>query len=191
MQEETPSGRKKPVIYFVPGLTKANIDAGKRRGGPSLRISVARCFVMRFALFGALLAVGVAGCADHPADSTGWTRYDGTPIKGNAALEEEFQNANEVCQGRNMRVYRDCMTSRGYVEGMPPIAASPTISAPPPAISAVSQDWRARAAEARVIAGQLRDPLAKQMMVGVAEQYDRLATYSERRSTINPKSSTR
>ena len=73
------------------------------------------------------------------------------------------------------------MSTRGYTEGALPAAGTPVISAAP-------TDWRARAAEVRAVATQLRDPVAKQMMAGIAETYDRLAGYSEGRLTASPKS---
>jgi hypothetical protein len=41
--------------------------------------------------------------------------------------------------------------------------------------------WRQRAQEARSIADQLHDPAAKQAMLGVAQNYDQLATIAEKR----------
>jgi hypothetical protein len=130
---------------------------------------------MKSALSFSLVAVGLAACADTTVDSSGWFRFDGTPIKGNAALEQQFNHAYAMCFGSNKDIYRDCMSSRGYTDV--PVASSPVISAAPPTISTASPDWRARAAEARVLAAQLQDPVSKQMMVRIAETYDRLAVH--------------
>jgi hypothetical protein len=145
---------------------------------------------MRIALFFGLIAFGVAGCAKNTTDSTGWTWYDGTPVKGHAVLEKQFQNDDDKCFGRDKNVYKFCMLSRGYTEGPPAVAGVPAISpaAGTSAMSAVPTDWRARAAEARALATQLRDPDAKQMMAGIAETYDRLA---EGRLAARPKSAVR
>ena len=131
---------------------------------------------MKSALSFCLVAVGLAACAtDTTVNSGGWFRYDGTPIKGNAALEPEFNHWHAMCFSSNKDLYRDCMSSRGYTDV--PVASSPVIPAAPTAISTASPDWRARAAEARALATQLRDPVKKQMMVRIAETYDRLAVY--------------
>ena len=133
-------------------------------------------FVMKSALSFFLVAVALAACAADPAvDSSSWFRYDGTPIKGNVALEPQFNHAYAMCFSSDKNLYRDCMSSRGYTDV--PVASSPVIPAAPSAISAASSDWRARAAEARALATQLRDPASKQMMVGIAETYDRLAVH--------------
>ncbi len=65
------------------------------------------------------------------------------------------------------------MSSRGYTDV--PVVSSPVIPAASIPISTASPDWRARAAEARALATQLQDPVSKQMMIGIAEAYDRLA----------------
>jgi hypothetical protein len=131
---------------------------------------------MKAVLSCCLLAVGLAACAtDTMIDSSGWFRYDGTAVKGNAALEQQFKHAYAMCSGSDKDLYRDCMSSRGYTDV--PIASSPVIPAAPPAISTASPDWRARAAEARALATQLQDPVSKQMMVRIAETYDRLAVH--------------
>jgi hypothetical protein len=127
---------------------------------------------MKSALSYCLIAVGLAACADAAVDSGGWFRYDGTPIKGNAALEQQFNHAYGLCSG-NKNLDRDCMSSRGYTDV--PVASSPLIPAASIPISTASTDWRARAAEARALAMQLQDPVSKQMMIGIAETYDRLA----------------
>lgn len=41
--------------------------------------------------------------------------------------------------------------------------------------------WRGRAEETRVIAESLKDTTAKQIMLGIAEDYDRMAELAERR----------
>ena len=142
---------------------------------------------MRTSLFFCLIPIGLAGCGTNAADSTGWSLYDGTPVKGNAALEQQFQSDEGKCQGRDVSVYKFCMSSRGYAQGVVIAAGTPVISTAPAVISAASPDWRARAAEARAVATQLRDPVSKQMMTGIAETYDRLAGYSEGRSPAGSK----
>ena len=42
--------------------------------------------------------------------------------------------------------------------------------------------WRARADEARKLADDMNDPQSKEMMLGIAEDYDRLAERAEKRS---------
>jgi hypothetical protein len=129
---------------------------------------------MKSALSSCLIAVGLAACADATVDSGGWFRYDGTPIKGNAALEKQFNHEYGLCFS-NKNLDRDCMSARGYTDV--PVASSPVIPPAPTAISTASPDWRARAAEARALAAQLQDPVSKQMMVRIAETYDRLAVH--------------
>ena len=135
---------------------------------------------MRAAL-SCLIAVGLAACATDIADSSGWSWHDGTPVKGHAELERQFQSDNGKCRGRDMSLYKYCMSSRGYTEGAAFAAGPPVVSAASAPISAGPPDWRARAAEARVVATQLRDPVTKQMMARIAETYDRLASRSEKR----------
>ncbi|MEA2980280.1 MAG: hypothetical protein QOF91_2547 [Alphaproteobacteria bacterium] len=139
---------------------------------------------MRTVFFG-LIAVGLTACGTNTTtDSTGWSWYDGTPVKGNAALEQKFRSDDGMCQGRDMSVYKFCMSSRGYAEGLPP-----------PAVAAVAPiaptDWRARAAEARAAATQIADPVARKMMTQIAESYERLAGYSEGRPTARKSASNR
>ena len=136
---------------------------------------------MRTVLLLGLMAVGLAACgANTTVDATGWSRYDGTPIKGNAALEQKFAYDEDKCQGRDAKLYKYCMASRGYTDEVVPPPA-------PPVIAAASTDWRARAAEARAVATQLGDPAARKMMAGIADTYDRLARHSEGRSTASLK----
>src|ERR1041384_3760441 len=116
---------------------------------------------MKSALSFFLVAVALAACAaDTTVDSSGWFRYDGTPIKGNAALEPQFNHAYEMCFSSNKNLYKDCMSSRGYTDV--PVANAPVIPTAPSAISTASPDWHARAAEARALAAQLQDPASKQ-----------------------------
>jgi hypothetical protein len=79
-----------------------------------------------------LIAFGLASCAT--ATAIDWSRIDGTPIKGNAALERQFTADEAVCQGEMAKtdavsvapmsrrfqadeaVYKGCMSGRGYVE---------------------------------------------------------------------------
>lgn len=141
------------------------------------------CFIMRITLFFGLIvsAFGIGACATNTTtDNTGWTWYDGTPIKGHAVLEKQFQNDDDKCNGRDRSVYKFCMSSRGYTEGGIPVAGTPVISTAAP-------DWRARAAEVRAVGKQLQDADAQQMMIGIAETYDRLA---EGRLTARSKSPT-
>jgi len=39
--------------------------------------------------------------------------------------------------------------------------------------------WRARAAEARAQASEMRDPIAQRMLLGIADNYDQLAEQQE------------
>jgi hypothetical protein len=41
--------------------------------------------------------------------------------------------------------------------------------------------WRGMAAEARAVAAEMTDPEARQIMLSIAEAYDRLARYAEAR----------
>jgi hypothetical protein len=43
--------------------------------------------------------------------------------------------------------------------------------------------WRERAEEARSVAEQLTDPVARAMMSRIAEDYERLAEHAQRRAT--------
>jgi hypothetical protein len=44
--------------------------------------------------------------------------------------------------------------------------------------------WRMRAAEARAIAERMHDEISKQMMVGIANDYDRAADELKRRGAM-------
>jgi hypothetical protein len=44
-----------------------------------------------------------------------------------------------------------------------------------------SKYWRGRAAEARAMADQMRDHIAKGILLEIAESYDRIAQYAEGR----------
>src|SRR5882724_3411581 len=125
---------------------------------------------MRTVVFLGLIAVGLAACGTSTADPTGWSRSDGTPVKGNAAVEQRFSFDDDKCRGRDMSVYKYCMAGRGYTDEVVPV---PVAAAP--AIAAAPTGWRARAAEARAVAAQLHDPVTKQMMARIADSYDRLA----------------
>ena len=46
--------------------------------------------------------------------------------------------------------------------------------------------WRDRAQEARAIADEMKDPDAKQMMLGIARDYVRLAERAEARAKGSP-----
>ena len=48
--------------------------------------------------------------------------------------------------------------------------------------------WRKRADEARAMAEQMTDRDAKQMMLGIAEDYEKLAKRAEQRSKSLPQS---
>ena len=163
-----------------PAKACGNISQSTRITGASIcgRILLRHkvCLVMKSALSFCLIAVGLAACADAAVDSSGWFRYDGTPIKGNAGLEQQFNRAYGLCFS-NKNLDRDCMSSRGYTDV--PVASSPVIPATSIPISTTSTDWRARAAEARALAAQLQDPASKRMMIGIAETYDRLAVHQD------------
>jgi len=82
-----------------------------------------------------------------------------------------------------MSVYKHCMASRGYTDE---VVAPPVVA--PPVIVAAPTDWRARAAEARAVAAQLQDPVARRTMAGIADSYDRLAGQFEGRPAPGRKS---
>lgn len=85
-------------------------------------------------MFKSLLIMGsfvcLSGCFE--ATSVTWDRADGSAIRGNAALERQFQTDESICQGEMAKadlsgergnpnrvkadeaVYRGCMASRGY-----------------------------------------------------------------------------
>ena len=139
---------------------------------------------MKPVLLVCMFAMGLAACGSSiTTNSTNWSYNDGTAVKGQAALEQQFQAADEKCRGHDMTLYNDCMSARGYTEGAVLPNSTPTISAAP-SIVRTPFDWRARAAEARTVASQIQDPRSKQMMIGIAETYDRLATYSEGETAV-------
>jgi hypothetical protein len=45
------------------------------------------------------------------------------------------------------------------------------------------EHWRGRAEEARTVAEQLTDPIAKAMMLRIAEDYDRIADHAQQRAS--------
>ena len=47
--------------------------------------------------------------------------------------------------------------------------------------------WRSRAAEARTIAAEMKDPIARRTMLDIAVDYDLLAERAERRNNDKPK----
>jgi hypothetical protein len=47
--------------------------------------------------------------------------------------------------------------------------------------------WRMRAQEARALAERMQDEISKQMMVGIANDYDRAADELERRAAAHKK----
>jgi hypothetical protein len=49
-------------------------------------------------------------------------------------------------------------------------------------ILADPEHWRSRAEEARTVAEQLTDPVAKAMMLQIAEDYDRIADHAQQRA---------
>jgi hypothetical protein len=49
-----------------------------------------------------------------------------------------------------------------------------------------AKHWRERAEEARSVAEGLHDPVAKRMMLGIAETYEMLAQRAEERVTKKP-----
>jgi hypothetical protein len=137
---------------------------------------------MKSALVICFVAVGLAACSSNSAvDSTDWS-YVGTPVWGNVALEQQFQSDNGKCAGRDMTIYTQCMVARGYTKGAA-IPAGPPVLAVVPSTVTTPPDWRARAAETRMLASQVPDPRSRQMLDGIAETYDRLATYSASRSS--------
>jgi hypothetical protein len=51
-----------------------------------------------------------------------------------------------------------------------------------PSASDDASHWRSLASEARLVADGMRDPLAKQIMLRIAEGYERLAGLAEARN---------
>jgi hypothetical protein len=49
-----------------------------------------------------------------------------------------------------------------------------------------AEHWRERAEEARSVAEALHDPVAKHMMLGIAEPYEKLAQRAEERVVKKP-----
>jgi hypothetical protein len=49
------------------------------------------------------------------------------------------------------------------------------------------EHWRSRAEEARTVAEQLTDPIAKAMMLQIAEDYDRIADHAQQRALAGAK----
>ena len=48
------------------------------------------------------------------------------------------------------------------------------------------EHWRSRAAEARAIAAEIKDPIARRTILEVAANYDLLAEWAERRNNGMP-----
>ncbi len=47
-----------------------------------------------------------------------------------------------------------------------------------------AQYWRDRAAEARTIVSLVRDPVARDMMIDIANKYDHMAAYAAKRERV-------
>jgi hypothetical protein len=47
--------------------------------------------------------------------------------------------------------------------------------------------WRERAAEARRMADQMTDPVTQRVMLGIADDYDRIAERAQRRAMMQPR----
>ena len=58
----------------------------------------------------------------------------------------------------------------------------------PASIANDPKHWRMRAKEARALADKMSDQLSKEMMLGIAEDYDRLAERAEERAKRSPQS---
>ena len=58
----------------------------------------------------------------------------------------------------------------------------------PASIANDPKHWRMRAEEARALADKMSDQLSKEMMLGIAEDYDRLAERAEERAKRSPQS---
>jgi hypothetical protein len=50
------------------------------------------------------------------------------------------------------------------------------------------QHWRDRANESRALADKMADPESKRMMLGIAEEYEKLAQRAEIRAKLPPQS---
>ena len=51
-----------------------------------------------------------------------------------------------------------------------------------------AKHWRERAEEARVHAGEMRDPIARETMLRIAQEYEKFAQRAEAREGVEPKS---
>jgi hypothetical protein len=58
----------------------------------------------------------------------------------------------------------------------------------PTSIANDPEHWRKRAQEMRDLAAEIKDPLSKQTMLRIAEDYDRLAKRAEGRLSGSPQS---
>jgi CRISPR/Cas system-associated protein Csm6 len=58
----------------------------------------------------------------------------------------------------------------------------------PASIATDPEHWRKRAEEARTLADKMNDPVSKEMMLGIAKDYERLAERAEQRSKNWPRS---
>jgi CRISPR/Cas system-associated protein Csm6 len=54
----------------------------------------------------------------------------------------------------------------------------------PASIAIDPKHWRKRAEEARNLADKMNDPLSKEMMLGIAKDYEHLAERAEERAKI-------
>jgi hypothetical protein len=76
------------------------------------------------------------------------------------------------------RVLRGSARAIGRQSLIAPLSAAEGFSMPTSFVNN-SEHWRKRAAEARQLANSMSDPISRTMMLGIADDYDRLAARAE------------